>query len=124
MSLSGNISRPTLLAAWRSPARPISRPRSVHPCVSCRTTRKKSDLSTKNHRSNMLREGELTYGLINKSRLHFGCQKCRRKQGIELRMALLGRFGWRHHTELNRDCDLLVSKLIGRWNIRQPFESV
>src|SRR5947209_451589 len=65
MSLSGNISRPTLLAAWRSPTRPISRPRSVHPCVSCRTTRKKSDLSTKNHRSNMLREGELTYGLIN-----------------------------------------------------------
>ena len=65
MSWSGNTSRPTLLAAWRSPTRSISRPRSAHPCANCRTTRKKSDLSTKNHRSNMPRESEFTYGSIN-----------------------------------------------------------
>ena len=65
MNWSGNTSRPTLLAAWRSPTRSISRPRSAHPCANCRTTRKKSDLSTKNHRSNMPRESAFTYGSIN-----------------------------------------------------------
>src|SRR5262245_14602697 len=43
MNWSGNTSRPTLLAAWRSPTRPISRPRFAHRCANCRMTRKKSD---------------------------------------------------------------------------------
>src|SRR5450755_3538324 len=65
MNSFGNTLRPTLLAAWRSPTRMISKPRFAHPCVNCRTTRKKSDHSTKSHPSNTPRESVLTYGLIN-----------------------------------------------------------
>jgi len=65
MNSFGNTLRPTLLAAWRSPTRMISKPRFAHPCVNCRTTRKKSDHSTKSHPSNTPRESVLTYGWIN-----------------------------------------------------------
>ena len=47
------------------PTRPILKPRSAHPCATCKTTQKKSDPSTKNHRSNMPPESAFTYGLIN-----------------------------------------------------------
>src|SRR5580704_7268344 len=67
MNSSGSTSRLILLAAWRSPTRPISTPRSAHPCANCRTTPRKSDPSTKSHRSNMPREGVLTYGRINRA---------------------------------------------------------
>ena len=33
MNLFGNILRPTKLAAWRSPTRMISRPKSAHQCA-------------------------------------------------------------------------------------------
>src|ERR1700730_15081368 len=67
-SRAANTSKPTLLAAWRSPTRPISRKRSVHPCANCKKTRRKSDPSTKSHPSNTLRESALAYGLINNAR--------------------------------------------------------
>src|ERR1019366_9050628 len=55
----------TLLAAWRSRARMTSRPRSVPPCASFKTTRKKSPPSTKSHRSDMPLECLVIYVLIN-----------------------------------------------------------
>src|SRR5260370_33879948 len=93
MNWSGNTSRPTLLAAWRSPTRSISRPRSAHPCANCRTTRKKSDPSTKNHRSNMPRESEFTYGSINIDPDHYGgrarsvVRRCARFEALDDRDA-------------------------------------
>src|ERR1019366_6362735 len=56
----------TLLAAWRSRARMTSRPRSVPPCASFKTTRKTSPPSTKSHRSDMPLECLVIYVLINK----------------------------------------------------------
>src|ERR1019366_3023509 len=56
----------TLLAAWRSRARMTSRPRSVPPCASFKTTRKKSPPSTKSHRSDMPLECLVIYVLINR----------------------------------------------------------
>src|SRR5271165_5180546 len=66
MNWFGNTSKATRLAVWRSPPRPISKPRSVHPCANCRTTRKRSAPSTKNHPSDTPHNRALTYGLINK----------------------------------------------------------
>src|SRR5271155_5794333 len=69
MNSFGNTLRPTLLAAWRSPTRMISKPRFAHPCVNCRTTRRKSNHSTKSHPSNTPHDRALTYGLINNAEI-------------------------------------------------------
>src|ERR1700693_3971299 len=56
MNWSGNISKPTRLAEWRSPTKRISTPRSVHPCANYKTTPRKSVLSIKSHPSTTLHE--------------------------------------------------------------------
>src|ERR1700675_9011 len=65
MNWSGNTSKPTRLAEWRSPTKQISTPRSVHLCANYKTTPRKSVPSTKSHLSNTPHESEPTYGLIN-----------------------------------------------------------
>src|SRR5580700_7033289 len=59
MNWSGNTSKPTRLAEWRSPTRRISTPRSVHPCANYKTTPRKSVPSIKSHPSNTLHEVNL-----------------------------------------------------------------
>src|ERR1700674_2620231 len=59
MNWSGNISKPTRLAEWRSPTKRISTPRSVHPCANYKTTPRKSVPSIKSHPSNTLHEVNL-----------------------------------------------------------------
>src|ERR1700730_17894383 len=59
MNWSGNTSKPTRLAEWRSPTKRISTPRSVHPCANYKTTPRKSVPSIKSHPSNTLHEVNL-----------------------------------------------------------------
>src|SRR6516162_3663197 len=65
MNWSGNTSKLIRSVEWLLPAKRISRPRSVHPCANCKTTRRKSVPSTKSHPSNTPPESAPTYGLIN-----------------------------------------------------------
>src|ERR1700676_4245973 len=64
MNWSGNISKPTRLAEWRSPPKRISTPRSVHPCANYKTTPRKSVLSIKSHPSNTLHEVNILMDLL------------------------------------------------------------
>src|SRR3981081_3706157 len=69
MNWSGNISKPTRLAEWRSLTKRISTPRSVHPCANYKTTPRKSVPSIKSHPSNTLHEVNLLMDRLIKSEL-------------------------------------------------------